>query len=107
MLIQRPIIGQQSGVEFENAILEIDAFKTPDRPVGHTTIFGYQFDTTGMLGMSGSAERPSFIVPAAVTFPSFHDLGTGRIIHFFFCLAVCSHHGHLVSGQFYQWSYQA
>ncbi|MEO9298188.1 cytochrome b/b6 domain-containing protein [Devosia alba] len=78
-------IGQQSGFEFENAILEIGAFNTPDGPRGRTTIFGQQFDTTGVLGMSGSAERPSFVgFPAAVTIPSFRDLGTGRVIHFFF-----------------------
>lgn len=78
-------IGQQSGFEFENAILEIGAFNTPDGPRGRTTIFGQQFDTTGVLGMSGSAARPSFVgFPAAVTIPSFRDLGTGRVIHFFF-----------------------
>ena len=78
-------IGQQSGFEFENAILEIGAFNTPDGPRGRTTIFGQQFDTTGVLGMSGSAERPSFVgFPAAMTIPSFRDLGTGRVIHFFF-----------------------
>ena len=78
-------IGQQSGFEFENAILEIGAFNTPDGPVGRTTVFGQEFDTTGVLGMSGSAERPSFVAfPSAVTIPSFRDLGTGRVIHFFF-----------------------
>ena len=78
-------IGQQSGFEFDNAVLEIGAFNTPDGPVGRTTILGKQFDTTGVLGMSGSAERPSFVAfPAAVTIPSFRDLGTGRVIHFFF-----------------------
>jgi thiosulfate reductase cytochrome b subunit len=78
-------IGQQSGFEFDNAILEIGAYNTPDGPVGRTTIFGQQFDTTGVLGMSGSAERPSFVAfPPALTIPSFRDLGTGRVIHFFF-----------------------
>ena len=78
-------IGQQSGFEFDNAIFEIGAFNTPNGPVGRTTIFGNQFDTTGVLGMSGSAERPSFVAfPSAVTIPSFRDLGTGRVVHFFF-----------------------
>ena len=78
-------IGQQSGFEFDNAILEIGAFNTPAGPVGRTTIFGQTFETTGVLGVSGSAERPSFVAfPAAVTIPSFRDLGTGRVIHFFF-----------------------
>ncbi|MGV8854383.1 MAG: cytochrome b/b6 domain-containing protein [Devosia sp.] len=78
-------IGQQSGFEFDNAVLEIGAFNTPNGPVGRTTLFGQQFDTTGVLGMSGSAERPAFVAfPPALTIPSFRDLGTGRVIHFFF-----------------------
>ena len=78
-------IGQQSGFEFENAILEIGAVNTPDGPRGQTTLFGQTFDTTGVLGMSGSAERPQFVgFPGAVTIPSFRDLATGRVVHFFF-----------------------
>lgn len=78
-------IGEQSGFEFDNAILEIGAFNTPTGPVGRTTVFGHTFETTGVLGMSGSAERPSFVAfPSAVTIPSYRDLGTGRVIHFFF-----------------------
>ena len=78
-------IGQQSGFEFENAILEIGAVNTPDGPRGRTTLFGQQFDTTGTLGMSGSAEQPVFTgFPGAVTIPSYRDLATGRVIHFFF-----------------------
>ena len=78
-------IGEQSGFEFDNAILEIGAFNTPTGPVGRTTIFGQTFETTGVLGLSGSAERPSFVAfPSSVTIPSFRDLGTGRVIHFFF-----------------------
>jgi Thiosulfate reductase cytochrome B subunit (membrane anchoring protein) len=78
-------IGQQSGFEFENAILEIGAFNTPDGPRGRTIIFGQQFDTTGVLGMSGSAERPEYVgFPGAVTIPSYRDLATGRVVHFFF-----------------------
>lgn len=78
-------IGQESGFEFENAILEIGAVNTPDGPRGRTTLFGQQFDTTGFLGMSGSAERPTFTgFPGAVTIPSYRDLATGRVIHFFF-----------------------
>jgi len=78
-------IGQQSGFEFDNAILEIGAFNTPEGPRGRTTIFGQQFDTTGVLGMSGTAERPAFVgFPSAVTIPSFRDLATGRVVHFFF-----------------------
>ncbi|MHA6691114.1 cytochrome b/b6 domain-containing protein [Devosia sp. A449] len=78
-------IGQQSGFEFNNAILQIDAINTPEGPRGRTTVFGRSFDTTGVLGMSGSAERPVFTAfPGAVTIPSYRDLGTGRVVHFFF-----------------------
>ena len=78
-------IGQQSGFEFENAILEIGAVNTPEGPRGKTTVFGREFDTTGVLGMSGPSTQPSFIgFPGAVTIPSFRDLGTGRVVHFFF-----------------------
>jgi thiosulfate reductase cytochrome b subunit len=79
-------IGQQSGFEFDNAILSIGAVNTPDGPRGRTTVFGQTFDSTALgLGMSGSAERPVFTgFPGAVTIPSYRDLGTGRVVHFFF-----------------------
>lgn len=78
-------VGQQSGFEFDNAILRIGAVNTPDGPRGRTTLFGQTFDTTGVLGMSGSAEQPQFVgFPGVVTIPSFRDLATGRVVHFFF-----------------------
>jgi thiosulfate reductase cytochrome b subunit len=78
-------IGQQSGFEFDNAILKIGAVNTPEGPRGRTTIFGREFDTTGVLGMSGPATNPTFVgFPGAVTIPSFRDLATGRVVHFFF-----------------------
>ncbi|WP_332693755.1 cytochrome b/b6 domain-containing protein [Devosia sp.] len=78
-------IGHESGFEYENAILEIGAFNTEAGPRGRTTIFGQTFDTTGVLGMSGAAEQPVFTAfPGAVTIPSYRDLGTGRVVHFFF-----------------------
>jgi len=78
-------IGQQSGFEFDNAVLSIGAVNTPDGPRGRTTILGQEFDTTGVLGMSGPAANPSFVgFPGAMTIPSFRDLATGRVVHFFF-----------------------
>jgi thiosulfate reductase cytochrome b subunit len=78
-------IGEQSGFEFENAILEIGAINTPEGPRGRTVLFGQAYDTTGVLGMSGSAERPEYVgFPGAVTIPSYRDLATGRVVHFFF-----------------------
>ena len=78
-------IGQESGFEYENAILEIGAINTPEGPRGQTTLFGNSFDTTGVLGMSGNAAQPTFTAfPGAVTIPSYRDLATGRVVHFFF-----------------------
>ena len=43
------------------------------------------FDTTGVLGVSGAAEQPSFTAfPGWATIPSYRDLATGRVVHFFF-----------------------
>ena len=78
-------IGQQSGFEFDNSILKIGAVNSDAGPRGQTTIFGNTFDTTGVLGMSGPAAQPTFTAfPGAVTIPSYRDLGTGRVVHFFF-----------------------
>jgi thiosulfate reductase cytochrome b subunit len=77
--------GQQSGFEFNNEILRIVAENTPEGPRGFTTVFGQKFDTTGLLGMSGSETRPQYVgFPGWATIPSFRDLATGRVIHFFF-----------------------
>lgn len=78
-------IGAQSGFEFDNAILRIGAENTAAGPRGFTTIFGQKFDTTGVLGMSGPEARPQFVgFPSWATIPSFRDLATGRVVHFFF-----------------------
>ena len=79
-------IGQQSGFEFDNAIFEIGAVNTDAGPRGRTTVFGNSFDSTALgLGLSGTAERPVFTgFPGSVTIPSYRDLGTGRVVHFFF-----------------------
>lgn len=78
-------IGNESGFEYDNAVFRIGAVNTPEGPRGRTTVFGQTYDTTGVLGMSGSAEQPQFVgFPGAVTIPSFRDLATGRVVHFFF-----------------------
>lgn len=78
-------IGQESGFGYDNAVLRMQAENTPDGPRGFTTILGQKFDTTGLFAMSGSDARPSFRgFPAWATIPSFQDLATGRVIHFFF-----------------------
>ncbi len=78
-------IGQESGFEYDNAILEMYAVNTDAGPRGKTKIFGQEFDTTGVFGVSGPAERPVFQgFPGIVTIPSGRDLATGRVVHFFF-----------------------
>jgi thiosulfate reductase cytochrome b subunit len=78
-------IGQQSGFAFDNAILEIGALSTANGPRGVTTVLGQTFDTTGVLGKSGTAQRPEFVAfPGWATIPSYRDLATGRVVHFFF-----------------------
>jgi thiosulfate reductase cytochrome b subunit len=78
-------IGQQSGFDFDNSILSFSAENTDKGPKGYTTLFGHKFDTTGVLGLSGSGDDLSARgFPAWATIPSFQDLATGRVIHFFF-----------------------
>lgn len=78
-------IGEQSGFEFDNAVLRIGAENTPEGPRGFTTIFGQKFDTTGVLGMSELRGNPNFVgFPGWATIPSVRDLATGRVVHFFF-----------------------
>lgn len=77
-------IGQESGFDYDNAILEIGAQRgNGDSLTGYTRLLGYEFDTTGVLGVSG-ADQAVQAFPAALTIPSNRSLATGRVIHFFF-----------------------
>lgn len=90
-------IGQQSGFEFDNSVFSIGAIRNEDGSVsGITRMFGQQFDTTGVLGWSGpeGQERPRAF-PSWITIPSYQDLGTGRVVHFFF--------GWLLVGTMFVW----
>ena len=52
---------------------------------GVTRIFGYELNTTGLFGLSGPEDaRVQRGFPAWATIPSFPDLATGRVVHFFF-----------------------
>jgi thiosulfate reductase cytochrome b subunit len=78
-------IGKQSGFGFDNSVFSMGAVRTPQGLEGRTTILGYQFDTTGVFGVSGTSENPQARgFPAALTIPSYRDLATGRVVHFFF-----------------------
>lgn len=78
-------IGKESGFAYDNAILEIGARQDGDSLRGVTRVFGAEFDTTGILGVSDGEARA---IPAALTIPSYQSLATGRAIHFFFAWAL-------------------
>lgn len=78
-------IGKESGFAYDNAILSIGAVNSENGPRGVTTLFGAEFDTTGLFGVFGPEEKRQFrAFPAAMTIPSYYDLGTARVVHFFF-----------------------
>lgn len=93
-------IGKQSGFGFDNTVMKIGRARTDGAVVGQTTILGVTFDTTGVLGVSGTAENPSYrAFPSWATIPSYQDLGTGRVVHFFFAwVLVLTLLGWLVGG---------
>jgi thiosulfate reductase cytochrome b subunit len=75
-------IGKQSGFEFDNSVLAIGAIRDAEgEQIGVTEILGHRFETTGVLGVSNGVPRA---VPSWATTPSFPDLATARVIHFFF-----------------------
>jgi thiosulfate reductase cytochrome b subunit len=78
-------IGKQSGFGYNNTIFEIGAENTSAGTRGYTEIFGHRFDTTGVLGWSGPAGNETARgFPSWATIPSYYDLGTARVVHFFF-----------------------
>ena len=71
--------------EPEEALLSITAKEEDGDIRGYTELFGYRFDTTGVLGLqytdSGLAARA---FPSWITIPGFFWLAGGRRWHFFF-----------------------
>jgi thiosulfate reductase cytochrome b subunit len=74
-------IGAESGFDYDNSIFAVSVRDLGGELRGVTRVFGAEFDTTGILGVS-SGEARAF--PAALTIPSKTSLATGRMIHFFF-----------------------
>ncbi len=78
--------GQKS--DFQNPVLSMRSNGSADQPPtkGVTTIFGHDFDTTGVLGLApnpdGELVERGF--PSVATLPGYQDLATGRRWHFFF-----------------------
>jgi thiosulfate reductase cytochrome b subunit len=79
-------IGDQSGFQFDNAVLHIGSNRQTGTPVGYTEILGARFETTGVLGVSrnGAGQVQQVAFPGWATIPSSYDLATGRVVHFFF-----------------------
>lgn len=85
----RLYIGQESGFGYDNAVLAIGAENTEAGPRGFTEVLGRRFDTTGVLGWSGPAgSERARAFPSWATIPSYYDLGTARVVHFFFAWAL-------------------
>lgn len=79
-------IGQESGFEYDNSVLSMHAERLPEGGfAGYTTILGNRIDTSGVFGYSGTEANPKFQgFPGWLTIPSYRDLATGRVVHFFF-----------------------
>jgi thiosulfate reductase cytochrome b subunit len=93
-------IGNQSGFGFSNEVFALGSEDTPTGPVGYTRVLGKSFDTTGVLGLSTVDDTPTERgFPSWATIPSYQDLGTGRVVHFFFAwILVVTLLGWLVGG---------
>ncbi|MER0238096.1 cytochrome b/b6 domain-containing protein [Fulvimarina sp. MAC8] len=78
-------IGKQSGFDFDNTILSIGAYMDEGAMKGRTLLFGEAYDTTGWLGaVPGGSGLTAQSFPGWLTIPSYRDLATGRVVHFFF-----------------------
>jgi thiosulfate reductase cytochrome b subunit len=77
--------GEQSN--FATPAFSLTAFRSPAGEIrGQTQIGTLRFDTTGVLGAS-AAPNGNIVprgFPSWLTIPSYRDLATGRVWHFFF-----------------------
>jgi thiosulfate reductase cytochrome b subunit len=81
-----PALYLGSKSDFEHPIMAMQPMRRDDQVYGVTTLFGWQFDTTGVFGLSGDPEGgyQSRGFPWWATLPGHRDLATGRRWHFFF-----------------------
>ncbi|MBV9754963.1 MAG: cytochrome b/b6 domain-containing protein [Hyphomicrobiales bacterium] len=86
--------------DFEHPTISITAQRADHGIKGETLLFGRQFDTTGVLGVSSMNGQPTpRAFPSWSTIPSYQDLATGRRWHFFFAwLLVLNGLAYLVFG---------
>lgn len=81
-----PALYLGSKSDFERPIMAMQAMMHDDQVYGVTTLFGWQFDTTGVFGLSGDQENgyQARGFPWWATLPGHQDLAAGRRWHFFF-----------------------
>lgn len=78
-------IGQESGFQYDNTIFRIGSEAVDGKLVGFTQFLGVRIPTTGVLGTSGAEDNPQRrAFPSWATIPGYYDLGTSRVVHFFF-----------------------
>lgn len=78
-------LGNESGFSYDNAVLAIYSVDGEKGPEGRVDILGKTIVTTGILGVTGTADALHYqAFPPALTIPSYRDLATGRVVHFFF-----------------------
>jgi thiosulfate reductase cytochrome b subunit len=74
---------------FDDPVMAMRPMQHGDQVMGITTLFGWNFNTTGVFGLAydqdGTYQIRGF--PWAVTLPGFRDLALGRRWHFFFAWA--------------------
>ena len=77
-------LGEKS--DFDKPILAMQPMMHDEKVYGVTTLFGWDFDTTGVFGLSGDAESgyQERGVPWWATIPGHRNLSMGRRWHFFF-----------------------
>jgi Ni/Fe-hydrogenase b-type cytochrome subunit len=74
-----------SKAEPKEAFFSITATQEDGAVRGYTQIFGFRFDTTGVLGIQNTEMGPSArAFPGWITIPSYFWLAGGRRWHFFF-----------------------
>jgi thiosulfate reductase cytochrome b subunit len=78
-------VGRESGFQYDNTILQIGSEQVGEDYHGFVSLFGHKFDTTGVFGISGPPDQlEARAFPRWATIPSYYDLGTSRVVHFFF-----------------------
>jgi thiosulfate reductase cytochrome b subunit len=67
------------------SVLQIGARNTESGPIGFTRVLGWEFDTTGLLGLrSRDGQLQARAFPSWSTIPGWYSLAAARSWHFFF-----------------------